>query len=283
MTFRSVALFALTLSLSAQTIRPSFEVASVRVTDPKAARGKASGILVTGRNISIAGMPMNQMIRTAYGVQDNLVEGPGWVTPLGNLTYDIEAAMPPGMTASQLPLMLQSLLEERFKLSAHWGTKVGDYYAVVVGKEGAKLTKTPDDPNDFSKFDWGSSTGEKGVKLFQSGSTKTWDEPGGLSRVQMSTLADVAKLLNPHFGGLPVVDKTGIQGTYDIKLQYVLPDYARAKAEGRSTSEFTSDLRAAIRTGVISGVEKLGLRIEKQHGEIDTLVIDHLEKVPTDN
>ncbi len=282
MPLRSAALFLLMLCASAQTARVAFDVAAVRPSDPKAARTAVSGIRVTGNQISIGRIPMKQIIRTAYGVQYDRIEGPTW-TAASQLIFDIEATLPAGIRASQLPLMLQSLLEERFKLSAQWGTRVGDYYALVVGPDGGNFTKLTDDPADFSIFDWGTTNAEKGIKLFQSGSTKTWTEPSGLNRVQMATFEDVATLLNPHFGGVPVVDKTGLRGTYDLKLQYMLPDTVRAQAEGKLTSELISDVRDQMRAGVIQGVEKMGLKIEKRRGEIAILVIDKLEKLPTEN
>ena len=281
MPLRSVALFALTLSLTAQ-IRPTFDVASVRATDPLRPRTVPSGIRITAEHVSIVRMSLKQLIPTAFGTTADRIEGPGWSESVGTLNFDIEATIPPGTTPSQVQAMLRSLLEERFRLVTHPGTKVTDYYAVVVGKDGIKFAEVNDSPTDFSRFDWGTTSLGKGVSIFQSGSTRSREEPARIS-VEMSTLANVASQLYPHMGGVPVEDKTGLRGIYDIRLQYDIPDYAKGRAEGKPASELAAELRDQARSGVISGVEKLGLKIEKQHGEIETLVIDHLEKVPTDN
>ncbi len=273
MTLRPLPFISFALCIAAQT-SPKFEVASIRPVDAKQPGASFSGIRVTPRQFSAGRMSMKQLMEMAYGVKADRIEGPAWSNATSARMFDIEAKMPDGSRPSQVPAMLREMLEDRFKLTSHQGTKVADYYALLVGKDGVNLTQLKPEANDFSKLDYGVNGA-----VFQAGSTKTTEGPKGLTVVEMSTMSDVAALLDPHFGGLPVVDNTGLRGTYDIKLQYTVPDIAAARAEGRLTSQFISDLRDQVRTGVLDGVKKLGLRVEKQRGEIETLVIDHLEPV----
>src|SRR5207245_11222603 len=62
--------------------------------------------------------------------------GPDW---LGSERYDIVAKLPPNSSRDQIPLMLQTLLAERFKLTLHREKKVMPVYALVAGKNGSKL------------------------------------------------------------------------------------------------------------------------------------------------
>ncbi len=227
MTLRSVTFLAFALTLSAQT-RPTFEVASVRSVDPKQPRTVPSGIRITAERVSIVRMSLKQLILSAFGTTADRIEGPGWSEALGALNFDIEATIPPGTAPSRVQPMLRSLLEDRFKIATHRGTRVTDYYALVVGKDGTKFSKLDEDPADFSKLDWGTTNVSKGVSIFQSGSTRSREEPTRIS-VEMSTLANVAAQLYPHLGGVPVEDKTGLKGSYDLRLQYDIPDYARGE------------------------------------------------------
>jgi uncharacterized protein (TIGR03435 family) len=88
--------------------------------------------------------------------------------------------------------------------------------------------------------------------------------PGGLraDNISLQTLAGM--LARPT--GRPVVDKTGIAGNFDITL-----DYAEGAADSSLPSVFT-----ALQ-------EQLGLRLVAQKVPIETLVIDHVERAPTEN
>lgn len=83
------------------------------------------------------------------------------------------------------------------------------------------------------------------------------------SSITMSTLAGM--LARPV--GRPVVDRTGISGHFDIKLSYAAED---------ATDSTLPSIFTALQ-------EQLGLKLERQTVPIEMLVIDHLEKVPTEN
>jgi uncharacterized protein (TIGR03435 family) len=130
-------------------------------------------------------------------MKDYQVSGPD--CRLGAL--DVVAKIPPNTPPGQVPLMLQTLLAERFKLTAHRQQKVMPVYAMVVGKNGPKLKPVEGEPGCRMRM----SIGPRGRQV--SGPTT------------MSALAgSLSQMLDR-----PVVDLTELKGTYDIDLEWV-PD-----------------------------------------------------------
>lgn len=135
---RGLALLLFCAALAAQVAPPplSFEVASIR---PAADGGVSS---VGPISVNLARRSLEMLLFTAYdtGSYQQII-GPSW---LDEDHFDIAAKMPQGATREQLPQMLQSLLQERFKLRAHWETRSLPAYALRIAKGGPKFT--PADP-----------------------------------------------------------------------------------------------------------------------------------------
>jgi hypothetical protein len=112
----------------------AFEAASVKPAAPST-NGDAGRI--DNQNVTLKGLIMR-----AYGVKDYQITGPDWLDSAG---YDVVATIPHDATAAQLPQMLQTLLAERFKLALRHETKGLPVYALVVGKNGPKLTPAEHD------------------------------------------------------------------------------------------------------------------------------------------
>jgi len=224
--------------------RLAFEVASVKLTvHGRNAEGWsysdvkiASPGRLVGTNASL-----DECIRWAYGVKEYQISGPGWLNS-DAASYDIEAKAPPNTTPRQMRLMLRTLLGERFKLVLHRDTKLLPVYLLKVGKNGPHLERAT------LGADGGltASGGRDGVRVTGDSAT-------------METLAHRLSLDLDH----PVFDKTGIQGTFRISLEWA--------REGDGPSVF-----AALQ-------ERLGLRLEASKAPIEILVIDHAERIPAEN
>ena len=115
-------------------------------------------------------------------------------------------------------------------------------------------------------------------------STSTFKEsmtPGVGTRVETSTIAGLVDYLSPQ-GRLPapVIDKTGLKGDYDIKMEIL--------ARGLPPREPGAplDLNAIIeaaRSRLFAAVEKLGLKLERQKNQVATIIVEHVERTPTEN
>jgi uncharacterized protein (TIGR03435 family) len=216
---------------------PAFAGATVRIRP--AINAPPSISPVGTAHFTATNVPMEVLIELAFGVEATQVVGtPSWFY---TVRYDVDATPKSGviLTQQQLRLHLQQLLAERFKVATHRETKVFDGYRLVVAKGGPKLRKTA------------------GV------STPGSVSPNGL-KLQNISIADFAPILATPTGR-PVVDKTGIQGNYDIDLNYTT---------GAATASHPS-IFAALQ-------DQLGLVLEPQKVPIEMLIIDHVDEIPTE-
>jgi uncharacterized protein (TIGR03435 family) len=114
------------------TATPAFEVASIRPGKPFT-QDSFIGIAIDPDRVRIGKMPLFKLIQTAYNIKPYQLEGPDWLldpaTPDDFKIFDIEAKLPAGATADQVPLMLQALLRDRFKLTIRRGSREVDTYA----------------------------------------------------------------------------------------------------------------------------------------------------------
>jgi hypothetical protein len=235
-------------ALAAQNtpILQKFEVASVKRMD----RCEFNTSIDPG-SVTLKDVPLKAVLMEAFKVKSDQIEGPSW---LDADCFEISAKMPKGATRDQLPAMLQAVLIER----------------LVVDKGGPKFKE--DDPN--TNF-----MGEhpRGSVMFGFG--------GGRYKGVM-TMASLASYLSGRGYG-PVQDHTGLTGKYDIDLSWT-PDpsfeprggYAAASAASQPNADGpaapSADLFTALR-------ESLGLRLERSNGQVEFVVIDHIERVPTEN
>lgn len=242
-TFLAALVFALTLrTVGVAQSRPSFEVASVRPSDGSELDGSWSPPgtgKFTAHNLSL-----QWLIVLAYGIDANQIANkPTW---LGATHFDV-AAKPAGniaLSREELRPLLQSLLQERFHLVTHTETRQMPGYALMVAKDGPKL-----EPTKGSKF--------PGYRV-----SVTDKQLNGLNW-SMPYLATMLQ----HAAGRPVADKTGLSGSYDIKLDF-------------SSNTSADDGLPSIFTAI---QKTLGLKLEPQNIPVEFLVIDHVDRTPTEN
>jgi uncharacterized protein (TIGR03435 family) len=179
--------------------------------------------------------------------------------------------------------MMQALLEERFKLKAHHETRQLPVYELVVAKSGARLPEPREgscvvpDPN-------GSSSPPGPGQLLDCGRVLMMMSPAGAQmrggRVSMS---DLIRTLS-NVLGQTVVDKTEIQRTFDVHLEFTpdetlgglpTPPPAPSPAGDSSRSAASPDLHGNILAAI---QEQLGLKLEAAKGPVDILVIDSVER-----
>jgi len=219
--------------------QPAFEVASVRQSPPDHGYTSISDYgtnRFTARNASLA-----LLIAIAYNVDSNkLLGGPGW---LESQLYDISAKAEGevALTREQMLPLLRQLLEQRFHLTTHLAKQETSGYVLVVAKGGPKLQENKGAPEQAYIF----------------------SNSLNLQRVSMATFAST--LEKP--AGRPVIDRTGLTGKYDIKIEYA----PEGSAESTLPSVFT----------VLQ--DQLGLKLEPHKVSIEMLVIVHVERVPTEN
>ncbi len=280
----SVAAWAQTAPQPAPSARPEFEVASVKKSAPATPAQFNIGVHIDGAMVRCSYLPMKSYIRIAYRVNEYQVLGPDW---LATENFDIAAKLPDGATRGQLPEMIQSLLAERFKLVLHRDTRELPIYALVVAKNGPKLKESAPDtdseagPGAKGTVDVAVTVGRgAGVVNLGKGSFFTYGRDRlEAKKVTLSILADaLARLLDR-----PAVDMTGINGTYDFSLEYSLEELRNLL---RSSSGGARELPANVAdsgNSIFTSLAAVGLKLEPRKAPIGVLVVDRIERTPTEN
>ena len=267
---------------SAQTppARPSFEVASIRPADDSHDPGFLSGTKISGSSVVMRNIGLTGLVHGAFGIEARFLSGTQWLKGAG--TFDIRATIPAGATALQVPEMIQSLLEERFKLAFHHESRERQIYALVVDKDGPKFQKSTkiDESMPGGGFNGISAVSNEGLdRIWISPNNATvritlLPDGGAEWHLVGISLPELAYLLH-DLDGLDIVDMTGLKGLYDF-----------AFASAAEDMNDLSPIQAAQPSGGPSprqSLQRLGLKLEKQKATVDFLVIDHLEKTPATN
>jgi uncharacterized protein (TIGR03435 family) len=221
--------------------------------------------------------------------------------------FDISAKLPEAASRDQVPAMLRDLLATRFKLSAHREYREQPVYALVAAKGGLFLQSASQNA-DALQSSANSETGEpSNMNGFQFYTTRlpnpdgrgseVWimnssrigtvrksetGSPNYIERYEASsiTLDGLADLLTiAGIGPEPVVNATGERGRYQITLEL-----SRAELEGLlSGPHDQTDIQSADLKAARDGLKKLGLQLERRKAPVEVLVIDNLEKTPSEN
>jgi uncharacterized protein (TIGR03435 family) len=272
------------LPLHSQTAAPeltSFEVASIKPSAPvspmrvgsRGGPGTKDPTRFIADNLSL----LNLILR-AYNLKRWQLSGPDWLV---TARFNVNATIAEGATRDQFRLMLQNLLIERFQLKVHHESKEMAVYNLTVARNGPKLKESAKDPpaktNEPAKLD------AQGLPIGQSGMTYS---AGRLrSRSIEETMDEFARDLSNQLGG-PVHNATGLTGKYDFDLDWAPGESVRAtpppELQHGGTLPVESDgesgptIFEAVRT-------QLGLSLERKKGQVDVLVVDKIERRPSEN
>jgi uncharacterized protein (TIGR03435 family) len=215
-----------------------FEVVSIK---PNKSLDSHSGTHSDQGRMTATNVSLRSLIVTAYDIRDYQLEGPDW---LSSERFDIAAKFPEALPKDReaynaaFHAMVRKMLDDRFKLAIHRDSKTFRIQELVAEKDGIKFKQVTD--ND--------SHSQNSNNTHYVGSC-------------VSMIAFAAFL--SQMGDYPVLDKTGLQGCYDLKLDWgVEPD--------------GPTLTDAMR-------EQLGLKLETRRAPLEIVVVDHVEKVPTGN
>ena len=264
----------------------TFEVASVRPAAPLPRDFASIGIhggpgTADPGQIAYGLVNMKILLTRAYGVKSLQILGPSW---LDTEMYDITAKVPPGTTSEQLNVMLQNLLVERFGLAAHHEAKETQVYALVAGNGGSKLMESVEDPNQPpqpSEAVTRITMDKNGVPQLPPGRADLATFGGLNGRFYLIARQQPISAAIPEIErgwGHVIVDQTGLTGRYDFIMELPRPGGASAASANPSdgASEPAMGLAAIVQ-------RDLGLRLKEIKAPVNMLVIDHINKIPTEN
>jgi len=242
---------------SAQVAQPAgaleFEAASVKLVKvPSDGRFRIGARFDPGQFVGEY-MTMQEYIQTAYALQQgDKIVGPDWMSSRESAIYNITAKAAGPAKAKDLRVMLQNLLASRFQLRLHTEERPAPVYALVAGGKGIKLTPV--------KFD-GSDPNAGAIHYMQSG-----------AEFQHTSMALFAHALSSNTLGR-VIDATGIQDLFDFKLTY-------------ATQGWEPLLDPPIESGqpsIFTALQGIGLKLERRQGSVTVFMVDHVDRVPSEN
>ena len=244
-----IALFALTCAGFGQ----SFEVASVKVshTPEPAGRGMhgppKSPVEYSPGTLSLRNATLSAAVQYAYNVKEYQVTGPAWIA---SERSDIVGKTAGAAAHPDMRIMLQNLLAERFKLAFHRESKEMAVFVLVPAPGGIKMQESQGD----------------GEPSF------TGRGPTATAKYQtVSALVDM--MIGPIMMmlGRPIIDQTGLTKRYDISI-----DMSAMMGPGMQFDEMVTALPKLVQ-------DQLGLKLEPKKAPVELLIIDHAEKIPTEN
>jgi uncharacterized protein (TIGR03435 family) len=250
---------------------PAFDVVSIKRNVSEVVTSRSVGER-PGGVFMLSAMAIAPVIRTAYPADtSDLIGAPDWVS---SEIYDLTARANRDVPREEMQAMLQRMLAERFKLAVHYEMQERPVYSLVIarpdGRLGPNIRKSELDCDAIQAARRagskdpvpGTSNGAPACGMSMRGTTGMEVMLGGRP---LSTLAS-------SFGsaaGRVVIDKTGLQGDYDVTLRY-MPQPSQNPPPDEPPSIFT-----AVE-------EQLGLRLQADRAPLKILVIDRIER-PTDN
>jgi uncharacterized protein (TIGR03435 family) len=225
-----------------------FEVATLKLSPPpEGDRININlGVALHGK-VTLTNATLSDCIKFAYNLSSDVqLSGPDWVR-MGPERFDVVGQAPAGTPREQLLVMLQKLLAERLHLRMHPEQRTLSFVALVVAKGGPKM---------------------KAVDAESPAGTAP-NMPGRIVSPRMSMIT-LAKLL-ARFQRETVLDQTGLDGFYDVHLEY-----APANATPDSEPLIGQSIYAALQ-------QQLGLKLESRKGPVEVLVIDGADRTPAAN
>ena len=306
------------LAFDVATVKPAAPLDPAQLAaDIKAGRMPKVGQQIDATRATYTYTQLDELIAMAYKMRLYQISGPPW---LSQERFDIVASLPEGATKDDVPAMLQALLAERFKLVAHHAQEEHKVLGLVVGKGGPKMKESATTPQAFDPNS-PLAPGERqvddadGPMRVKMGSDATITANMGargtiiekINRQNMTfditssgvTMGGFAQLLSTilmQMGGAnsrQVVDMTGLKGYYQIDVEISIADLmamartqgmpmpASPSSGGANTVPEASDPGGG--SSVFESVSQMGLKLQDSKATVDRLVIDHIEKTPTEN
>lgn len=275
----------------------AFEAVSIRPEDPRGTTRPSSR--VTPERFEIVGAPAWELVARAFEVDKLRVVAPDWTK---RERFAIRAVMPAGATTQHIPEMLKTLLEQRFNFKAHVERRPFPVYELVVLPSGHKLREVG--PADDLEKPFTSLSGAAaiydvtsglpgdqvrtiaaadGAGLYHITSRSLYvtrlTPPNGVRQLDATriTMSEFSQVLGPSVDR-PVVDRTGLNGLYEIKTQ--LPPARLSPAMQALLGDRVDTTPSGV--SVSRALEELGLKLERRDAPVDFIVVDRIERPSPD-
>ena len=213
---------------------------------------------VRNGTVTLGNVNLAECIQFAYLMPSaKQVVGPEWIYSRDE-RFDIVGKASPDTSRDDLRVMTRNLLAERLKLSLHREKKDLPFLALVVARNGLKITPSSENENNPTTI------------------------PGRILAKRMAM--PIFVMLLSRFEREMILDMTDLNGFFAIDLQWLTDDLRRRAPQDGTPLILNGEAVDLNRPSLSTALqEQLGLRLESRKGPIDVLVVDHAEKTPADN
>jgi uncharacterized protein (TIGR03435 family) len=273
--------------LPGAAVPTEFDVADVQPT-PSDFKGTRFNIQPGGR-VNLQGVTLQLLVQQAWGISPDMIVGaPKW---FNDDRFDVVAKAPsaaldqsgprgPNLDWSDVMTMVKNLLSDRFKMVSHMEERSISAYTLLA----AKPKMRPADPNGRIKCEEGPGADGKDPR----------DANPVLGRLitcqnmSMTKFAEMLMGLAPGYIHAPVLDATGLEGTFDFTLSFSMAGQLQSGGgRGGDGPVAGAQPQASDPNGALSLLDalpkQLGLKLESSKRPVEVLVIDRVEQKPTDN
>jgi uncharacterized protein (TIGR03435 family) len=266
---RSGNIIVALLIAAAAFAQSSFEVASIKPSGPQSVRGWEGGPETSDPLVyRYSRAELRDLIAVAFDVQSFQISSS---IPLDREAFDLIARIAPGTAKPEFRMMMRNLLMDRFRFRFHVETREFTAWILTVAKTGPKLGNSAN----------GAFAGDPSFPNLPP------DRPGMIAnhsisgswelirvRARKEPIAVLARMIRPE-PGEPVVDRTGLTGTFDFTLAYSkeLPNAGNGFAPEPAEAP---DLVTALQ-------QQLGLRLARGKAPFDVVVVEAIDRKPSEN
>jgi uncharacterized protein (TIGR03435 family) len=266
--------------------KSEFEVASIRPSGPRNPGAIDIGLHIDGAQFRCTYFSLSDYISMAYKVKPYQISGPEWLL---SDHYDIAAKLPEGAERSQVSDMIKALLADRFKLQFHHESKPLPVNALVIAKGGLKLTPVDPNPSGIPPNEVTvTGNGMRGGFTISYGKDAYFTISENKFLAKNLTMAAIADFL-ARFVDKPVVDMTETKGTFEFAMEFTPDDFrgmlihAAISAGVQLPPQALQALQGTSEASLYTALRNVGLNLEARKAPVDILVIDKIEKSPTEN
>ena len=270
--------------------QPAFEVASIRPSSQQPDEQVNVGLHIDGAHFRVGDLSLKDYLGMAYRIKPDQISGPDWI---GSERFDLAATLPAGVSTDLIPEMLQALLAERFQVRLHHDKKDFPVYVLELGKGPLKLKASAVDPDIADAPGKGvadvAANGSRQGVFVNLGHGSSYSFANNRFEVTKLTMADWTRSLE-RFMDRPIVDMTGLEGSYDFALDLTEEDYRIMLIRSGVNAGVVLPPQAlrlleggGAPVSLFDALQKLGLKLDARKAPLDVLVVDEARKMPTDN
>jgi uncharacterized protein (TIGR03435 family) len=279
----TLVILAAATRVDAQT-GPRFEVTSVKPVLEQPA-GSAAGVQFSQRYARFSNVSLKDFVGFAFGMRMQQIVAPDW---LGSVRFEIAGTLPETYKPADMPAMMQALLEDRFHMRAHRDKREFAVYSLEVSPGGIKAPHADEPALAEGPFTVTANTSSSGATAIDLGNGATLLIGNNRIDARKVTMLQLSETLS-RFVDRQVLDMTALTGRYDVTIELTPEDFRaamlRSAVAGGSTlpPQAFQLLENSSLSAVPDALTSLGLLLQPRRAPLDVVVIDSIDKTPTEN